>query len=63
MTNLLKDDYSLIDVPEYRPFVCIEEGNHSGELEIGGGHDNDQEECVMRIRRIIGECAVSCAVR
>jgi len=37
---------------DYRPLVCMEEGNQSGDLAISGGHGNDLEEYAMRRRRI-----------
>ena len=40
------------EATEYRPLVCEEEGNQSGDLAIGGGHGNAQEEYVMTGRRI-----------
>jgi len=36
------------EATEYRPLICMEEGNQSGELAISGGHGNAQEEYAVR---------------
>jgi len=36
------------EATEYQPLICTEEDNQSGDLAIGGGHGNAQEEYAMR---------------
>jgi len=41
------------EATEYWPLVCMEEGNHLGELEICYEHSNAQEEYAMRRRSLL----------
>jgi len=36
------------EATEYRPLICMEEGNQLGVLAISGGHGSAQAEYVMR---------------
>jgi len=37
-------NWGVFEATEYRPLVCMEEDNQSGDLTISGGHGNSQEE-------------------